>query len=425
MNMKKLLLISYILCLVAGLQAQTEPQEVGNYKVAFLEPVDSTLHSPDSLLTPDPLALPWPENVINRLDKLLDEPLLKKTQLGLMVYDLTADTIIFRYGERQTMRPASVMKLVTAITALDKLGSNYQFRTSLYYTGQLIGNVLNGDLYCVGGMDPRFNNDDMAAFVDRIHGMGVDTIRGRIIGDYSMKDETRLGEGWCWDDDNPILSPLLISKKADFLRNFVDEMRNEGIVVADNFGEGALPNGAYIVGSRFHAFDQILTRMLKESDNLYAESMFYQIAASGNVRHASAANARTHIKKLISKIGLTPDNYKIADGSGLSLYNYVSPELMVRLLRYAYRNSEIYSSLYPSLPIAGEDGTLSKRMKGEYTKGNVRAKTGTVTGISSLAGYCHSANNHLLAFCIINQGVMRSAEGRDFQDKICTALCQP
>ena len=154
--MKKLLLISYILCLVVGLRAQTEPQEVGNYKVAFLEPVDSTLLNPDSLLTPDSFVLPWPENVITRLDKLLDEPLLKKSQVGLMVYDLTADTIIFRYGERQTMRPASVMKLVTAITALDKLGSNYQFRTSLYYTGQLIGNVLNGDLYCVGGMDPRF-----------------------------------------------------------------------------------------------------------------------------------------------------------------------------------------------------------------------------------------------------------------------------
>ena len=425
MNMKKLLLISYILCLAAGLQAQTEPQEVGNYKVAFLEPVDSTILSPDSLLIPDSQNLPWPENVITRIDKLLDDPLLKRSQLGLMVYDLTADTIIFRYGERQTMRPASVMKLVTAITALDKLGSNYQFRTSLYYTGQLIGNVLNGDLYCVGGMDPRFNNDDMGAFVDRVLGMGVDTIRGKIIGDYSMKDETRLGEGWCWDDDNPILSPLLISKKADFLRNFVDEMRNKNIVVADNFGEGTLPNGAYIVGSRFHAIDQILTRMLKESDNLYAESMLYQIAASGNVKHASAANARTHIKKLISKIGLNPDNYKIADGSGLSLYNYVSPELMVRLLRYAYRNSEIYSSLYPSLPIAGEDGTLSKRMKGKYTIGNVRAKTGTLTGVSSLAGYCHTANNHLLAFCIINQGVMRSADGRDFQDKVCTALCQP
>ena len=418
--MKKILLLSYILCLGAGLRAQTEPQEVGNYKVALQEPVDSL--SPDScLLTPDSLALPWPENVI----KLLDEPLLRRSQLGLMVWDLTADTIIFRYGERQTMRPASVMKLVTAITALDRLGSNYQFRTSLYYTGQLIGNVLQGDLYCVGGMDPRFNNDDMNAFVERVRGMGVDTIRGRIIADYSMKEESRLGEGWCWDDDNPILSPLLISKNADFLQQFASALRKKNIVVADNFAEGALPNGAYIVGSRFHAIDQVLMQMLKESDNLYAESMMYQVAASGGVKHASAANARTHVKKLVKKLGLNADNYKFADGSGLSLYNYVSPELLVMLLRYAYRTPEIYSNLYPALPIAGIDGTLERRMKGLYTKGNVRAKTGTLTGVSSLAGYCRAANNHLLAFCIINQGVLKNADGRGFQDRVCTALCQP
>ena len=394
--MKKILLLSYILCLATGLRAQTEPQEVGNYKVALQEPVDSI--SPDSLLlTPDSLALPWPENVINRLDKLLDEPLLRRSQLGLMVWDLTADTIIFRYGERQTMRPASVMKLVTAITAL----------------------------YCVGGMDPRFNNDDMNAFVERVRGMGVDTIRGRIIADYSMKEESRLGEGWCWDDDNPILSPLLISKNADFLQQFASALRKKNIVVADNFAEGALPNGAYIVGSRFHAIDQVLMQMLKESDNLYAESMMYQAAASGGVKHASAANARTHVKKLVKKLGLNADNYKFADGSGLSLYNYVSPELLVMLLRYAYRTPEIYSNLYPALPIAGIDGTLERRMKGLYTKGNVRAKTGTLTGVSSLAGYCRAANNHLLAFCIINQGVLKNADGRGFQDRVCTALCQP
>jgi D-alanyl-D-alanine carboxypeptidase/D-alanyl-D-alanine-endopeptidase (penicillin-binding protein 4) len=186
-----------------------------------------------------------------------------------------------------------------------------------------------------------------------------------------------------------------------------------------------LPNGAYAVGSRFHAIDQVLTKMLKESDNLYAESMMYQVAASGGVKHASAANARTHVKKLVKKLGLNADNYKFADGSGLSLYNYVSPELLVMLLRYAYRTSEIYSNLYPALPVAGVDGTLEKRMKGPYTKGNVHAKTGTLTGVSSLAGYCRAANNHLLAFCIINQGVMKNADGRGFQDRVCTALCQP
>ncbi|MGN1264108.1 MAG: D-alanyl-D-alanine carboxypeptidase, partial [Prevotella sp.] len=112
-------------------------------------------------------------------------------------------------------------------------------------------------------------------------------------------------------------------------------------------------------------------------------------------------------------------------GSGLSLYNYVSAEMEVRLLRYAYQNSQIYVHLLPSLPIAAEDGTLKSRMKGTFAEGNVRAKTGTLTGISSLAGYCTAANGHTLCFAIINQGIMRAANGKAFQDRLCDALCQP
>ena len=79
------------------------------------------------------------------------------------------------------------MKLVTAITALDKLGGSYQFKTTLKYTGTVENGVLKGDIYCVGGMDPLFNADDMSAFVESIRKMGVDTIRGHLYADKSMK----------------------------------------------------------------------------------------------------------------------------------------------------------------------------------------------------------------------------------------------
>jgi D-alanyl-D-alanine carboxypeptidase/D-alanyl-D-alanine-endopeptidase (penicillin-binding protein 4) len=103
----------------------------------------------------------------------------------------------------------------------------------------------------------------------------------------------------------------------------------------------------------------------------------------------------------------------------------VSAELEIKLLRYAFNNNNIYLHLHPALPIAGVDGTLKKRMRGSFTHGNVYAKTGTVTGISSLAGYCKAANGHDLCFAIINQGVMHGKNGRNFQDKVCTLLCQP
>jgi D-alanyl-D-alanine carboxypeptidase/D-alanyl-D-alanine-endopeptidase (penicillin-binding protein 4) len=369
--------------------------------------------------------LPWPQSVQQRLDKLLEHGMFDTSQVGLMVYDLTADSCIYRVNERQMLRPASTMKVITAIAAIDCLGGSYQFRTSLYYTGTIENNTLTGDVYCVGGFDPRFNSDDMTAFVEGIHRMGVDTIRGRIVMDRTMKTAELLGEGWCWDDDNPQLSPLLVGRKDRFAERFMQDLRDAGIVVEAYNSEGALPNGAYIVCTRFHSLDQVLMRMMKESDNLYAESMFYQIAASTGNRPADAGHARAVIQRLIGKLGLPPKAYKIADGSGLSLYNYVSAELEIRMLRYAYLNSNIYLHLYPSLPIAGQDGTLKNRMRNPFTNGNVRAKTGTLTGISSLAGYCTASNGHQLCFAIINQGVMHGKNARDFQDRVCTALCQP
>ena len=368
-------------------------------------------------LAGDTIARPWPQSVQHRLGRLLTSDMFQTSQVGLMVYDLDADSVIFRHNERQLMRPASTMKGVTAITAIDRLGGDY--------TGKVEGRTLRGDLYCVGGFDPRFNNDDMKAFVEAIKKMGVDTIHGRIVADKSMKDDKRYGEGWCWDDDNWTLSPLLVGKKDQFVSRFLQALVRADVVMEVTTTDGRKPSDAYCIVTRFHTMDQVLMRMLKESDNLYAESMFYQLAASTGNRPASATSARTVIKRLIAKVGLDASRYKIADGSGLSLYNYVSPELEVKLLRYAYRNDNVYHHLLQALPIAGQDGTLRKRMKGVFTNGNVKAKTGTVTGVSSLAGYCTASNGHRLCFAIINQGLMHVGNGRAFQDKVCTVLCEP
>lgn len=367
--------------------------------------------------------LPWPQNLKARLDTLVSSPMLQYTQLGLMVYDLTADSTLYTFNHRQTMRPASAMKLLTSISALDQLSDKYEFHTSLYYTGCVVDSVLTGDLYCVGGMDPMFDGRDMAAFAESVKALGIHTFRGKIIAVTGFKDEDLFGEGWCWDDDNPTLTPLLIEKKDEFISRFTQELDRDSIFVDAPATSGSLPKNALLLCSRSHSLADVLEPMMKNSDNLYAESVFYQIAASQGVRPAKASHARQLIRKTLQRAGIT-GQYKIADGSGLSLYNYVTPELLTRLLIYAYRKPDIIRSLYISLPIAGEDGTLKKRMRGTPAQINVRAKTGTLTGISSLAGYALALNNHMLAFCIINQGVMRNDDGRNFQDKICIALCK-
>lgn len=383
------------------------------------------VHDMDSLLSADNDLLEWPANIQERIGHLLHHDMFQTSQVGLMVYDLTADSVIFCHNERQLMRPASTMKMVTAVAAIDCLGSSYQLKTQLRYSGTVSDKTLVGNIYCIGGLDPRFNNDDMRAFVESLRKMDIDTIRGKIVADVSMKDRDLLGEGWCWDDKNPVLSPLLVNRKDNFMETFISMLTNTGIYLDITTDKGTAPHGTFELCTRTHTIDQILQRMMKKSDNLYAEALFYQIAAQQGSRYATAKQAAAAIKRLINKIGLNASDYRIADGSGLSLYNYLTPEVEVELLKYAWNNEDIYYYLYNSMPIAGQDGTLQNRMRGTHAAGNVRAKTGTVTGVSSLAGYCTSANGHELCFAIINNGLLSTSKGRMFQDRVCQALCAP
>ena len=418
-------IITIFLAFIANFTLQAQSLDDGTDATVQADSVSQATIQADSVSLPSD-SLPWPDNVRARLSNIISSsPLLATSNIGIMVYDLTADSTIFSYNERKALRPASTMKLITAIAAIDRLGGSYQFRTSLRYTGSVTDNVLTGDVYCVGGFDPRFNSDDLKAFVEGIRSLGVDTIRGCLVADKMMKNEDRLGWGWCWDDDNPVLSPLLISRKDNFMERFVSELVDAGIIITGDVIEGDTPADAYELVDRTHSIDQILMRMMKDSDNLYAEALFYQLAASSGNRPASAQDARNIIKRLVRKLGLNPSDYVFADGSGLSLYNYATAELEVEMLKYAYRNSNVYLHLYPSLPIAGSDGTLKRRMRNAFTADNVRAKTGTLSAVQSLAGYLTAANNHTLCFAIINNGSLKDSPARALQDKICLALSLP
>lgn len=359
-----------------------------------------------------------------RLDSLLEDPLFETSQVGLMVYDLTADSALYTYNHRQMLRPASCMKLVTSITALDALGPNYEYQTALYYTGSIQGRTLVGNIYCVGGFDPMISQADVVTLASSIRQLGVDSIRGLIVADRSMKESLDYGEGWCWDDENPMLIPLTIGRKDNFTSTLAEEIARLGVNLEKvELMQGRKPAQAKMIDVCCHSIKQVLQRMMKDSDNFYAESMFYQTAASTGRRPARAIDARTVTKKLISRLGLNADDYRIADGSGLSLYNYVTVELLVKLLRHAWRTPSIAKALMPALPVAGVDGTLKSRMQNTLAQGNVRAKTGTLTGISSLAGYCTAPNGHELAFAIINQGILDKTTGKAFQDRVCQVLC--
>lgn len=446
------------------------------------------------------------QTLVEKIDALLtSESVLKTSEVGIAVYDLTADKPVYHYQADKLYRPASIEKVITSVTALAQLGGAYRYQTRLAYTGTIADGTLEGDLYVIGGFDPEFMEQDMKLLMDSIQLSGIHTIQGRLIGDVSLTDSVYWGNGWSWDDTpeafQPYLSPLMLNRgcvdvmvspgktgeqgkvvitpESDyydlnnhsltkvsragklkvtrnwlengntllvsgnvvtpqkrtlnlyhsqrfFLQTFCYGLKQRGVEVSsDSLAFGKLPEGALPLCVYTRPLEEVLNRALKESDNLAAESMYYHLGGycTGKTEGISSEDGQKAIYEFMDhSIGYPSRAYKIVDGSGVSLYNYVSPSLVLAYLKYAYRHPDIYHFLYKGLPIAGIDGTLAHRMKKSQACRRVRAKTGTVTGISSLAGYAESLSGHLYAFVIINQNVLKAGQARSFQDKICEIL---
>lgn len=420
--------------------------------------VDDSKEIPDSLKEFMPLL--WPETLQMELDYLIrTSPILASSQYGIEVFDLTTESPIYKKNEQKSFMPASTMKVFTSSAALAFLGKDHQFTTKIGYTGTPKQNewsieqwknivvtdslgthnervqtdpitktsrTLHGNICVKGAMDPMFSDGDVKRFAAKFKELGVDTIYGSLVLDLTLKDTLMLGEGWMWDDGdtNPVLSPLLVDKNNNFSTLFLKYLKLNNIVLTGKTVKAEYPINAVDLAECSHTLADIMTRTMKNSDNTYAECIFYRVGSeTAHEKGVSAKKGREAINRLISRVGRNPEDYYIADGSGLSRYSHVSPELEVDLLRYDFRRSHIFNTLYKKMPIAGVDGTLSSRMKGTKAQYNVHAKTGTLSGVSTLAGYCKAPNGHWLAFSIMNNGLKTSAQGREFQNKICAALC--
>jgi D-alanyl-D-alanine carboxypeptidase/D-alanyl-D-alanine-endopeptidase (penicillin-binding protein 4) len=139
-------------------------------------------------------------------------------------------------------------------------------------------------------------------------------------------------------------------------------------------------------------------RLMKVSQNQYAETLLKTVS-DGAVR--SAAAGRTAALAILHGWGVRPAELIMRDGSGLSRYDFVSPDALVTILGHVYRDAKLRGPFEASLPIAGRDGTLNNRMKGTPAEGNARAKSGSMTGVRSLSGYVTTAGGEHLVFSIV------------------------
>ena len=392
----------------------------------------------------DTIVESWSDRVIEKLTLLAQEADRSYYNTGISIYDLTGDSLIFAYNQQKMMRPASTQKVLTAISALDVLGTSHNYRTAVYADGKIAADekgvqTLNGDIYVIGDFDPKLTVTHLKEIAKAVKAAGIGRINGNLYADLSMKDTLCLGNGWCWDDEQPYLTPLSLGGDAyeckptkinrySPARNFLQALSRQ--LEAEHISTNGIGTATYrptgnskLICTIVHTVEDILMQMMKDSDNLYAESMFFQLAADQK-KGIGWKDCAAVVESVIEKTGFPAAYVKVADGCGLSLYDYVTASLHIALLRYAYQHEEIFTPLYKTLPIAGIDGTLEKRMTSGATRNNVRAKTGTVTGVSALTGYVTASNGNLLAFSIINNGNRTAAEARAFQDRICQVLAE-
>lgn len=167
---------------------------------------------------------------------------------------------------------------------------------------------------------------------------------------------------------------------------------------------------------------ELITEMLKKSDNIIAGSLFKKMGELYSKKPGTWQNGSLAVSQVLSrKAGVNTSQMNVLDGSGLSRYNQITPAQMLQVLDFAYHNYYTNYDFISALPVAGVDGTLKHRLHNIVWK--VRAKTGTMSGVNALAGYVITRNKEALAFVIIVNG--HNGMGwryKELEDRIVTAL---
>jgi serine-type D-Ala-D-Ala carboxypeptidase/endopeptidase (penicillin-binding protein 4) len=345
---------------------------------------------------------------------------------GAEVYDLTAGATLYGVRDGVGRAPASVEKLYTTVAALRMLGSGARLRTTVLGAGHLgPGGVWHGDLYLKGGGDPTFGDGTFnkvwelgygptaSQLANQLTDRGIRGVTGSVIGDGSIFDAARGGPATDFRPDLPDyggqLSGLTYdhganvgasSPEAFAAKQLAATLRAAHVNATAAPVAGTAPRRTRrlaIVSSP--PLSVLISLMNIPSDDLFAELLTKQLGWRFAHEGSIAAGARV-ISREIAAYGLHPE---IVDGSGLSREDHSSPREVVALLQRVWHTS-VGHMLSNSLPVLGVNGTTRRIGKGTFAQGRCIAKTGTLNYVTNLAGYCHSADGHMLAFALFLDG---------------------
>lgn len=365
----------------------------------------------------------------------LVDPSLGAPVAGTVVDVATGDVLFAQLADDPVI-PASTAKLATAVAALEALGPDYKITT------KVVAGSEPGTIVLVGGGDPTLAGPkavgkaapgypeparltDLAkATVAKLEADGVRQVH--LIFDASLYSGPATGPGWkpsyvssgnvapvtALEVDEgraaPGSSPRVANPAANAGAEFAGLLQAGGIDVVGSPVAGTAPDGAAVLASvSSPQMSALVYRLLQTSDNDLAEALGRQVAIHEGLP-ASFAGAAQATTRVLTSLGVSPAGLGLVDNSGLSRDDTISVAALAQLLRLA--DSADHPNLRAAavgLPVGGFSGTLGQRFGAGARAGAgvVRAKTGTLDGVSGLAGYANDADGRLLAFAFVSNGV--------------------
>ncbi len=342
---------------------------------------------------------------------------------------------VYRRNSRAAVPPASTQKSFTGLSVLLALGPEARLRTEVAVTATPEGGRLPGHLWLVGGGDPYLTGAQLTALAEKVRAAGVTTVAGDLLLDDSRYDARRSAAGWRpsyvprqsgplsalalnrnrWRTDTAFLTDPALPVAVRF-RNL---LRGAGVTVTGAVRRAPRPAQAATVAVHESApMASLVTRVLKASDNFAAELLLKELGRTVRADGSSAGGIAAS-RQVLGALGVPVGAG--TDGSGLSSLDRQTPAGQVALLR-AGRRSAVAASFREALPVGCVDGTLRKRLCGTAAAGRVQAKTGTLRGVRTLAGYTTTARGRVVYFAFQLSGVKDGARALRAIDRAVVLL---
>lgn len=368
-----------------------------------------------------------------RLAAALAVPHVRRSSEGALVVDLGSGDVVYALNPSRPLAPASNEKLAVSYAALARLGPSYRFRTVVLGDGERDGSTWRGNLYLQGHGDPTLKTRDLKRLAAQLRSAGIRRVTGSVLADESAFDKRRTAPGWkpsFYMNESAPLSALVVNRAQYHGETtpdpagaaaalFTEVLKERGIRVGGRSAWGQAPVDAFPLAQvDSEPLVDVLRFMDRQSDNFTAEMVLKTLGAEVAGRGTTGAGAAVVVDAL-KEAGVPLAGVRIADGSGLSRLDRLTPSAIAAILTAAWSDDRLRSPLWHALPVAGRNGTLADRLDRRPTYGAVHAKTGTTDVASALSGY---VRNRFVFALVQNGHPVSTWWARDAQDRFATAL---